>query len=392
MNEMKNLALLAGVVVACGVMTGCTSNKAQAPTGNGKLTLLSDRGVMPGPYRNPEDVKIHATAVSTQPRQVSAVSEDENLESAGGDSEAVFVPADSTQQPEAVTPQFQSDYAKPEDASPTKAPAAKAAPAPQAPKRKYKVVKGDTLSDIGYIYQISWRDIAAENNMTGKETLHEGQVLVLPDSAAETPRPRQVRKAAAKPATPPAAKKGAAAPAKNPPAAGNAAKSDAAKPAKANALPPGGVYTVVEGDSLWLICHRFGLKSDDVRALNPTVNFKNLQIGQKIMLPSGKAVKAAAADAPAKNDAPKPPKPSKPATPPALPEDTDVPPPPQPKPATPPAPPAEEPNVPPAPAPNAPAPAKVTVPDLPQFNDFTPEQPQVTPVPPANNVEPPPLP
>ncbi|MBQ7178664.1 MAG: SUMF1/EgtB/PvdO family nonheme iron enzyme, partial [Victivallales bacterium] len=45
-----------------------------------------------------------------------------------------------------------------------------------------------------------------------------------------------------------------------------------------------GVYTISPNDSLWLICKRYGLKVDDVRALNPNVDFNNLYIGQKIKL------------------------------------------------------------------------------------------------------------
>lgn len=417
MNEIKNWACIAGVLATCGVMVGCASNKAQAPTKKGTLAIFSNREVIPPPYRNPQVAQSNV-AISTKPApQVAAVPEDDNVVSVEG-SDPVFVPADSTQQPEPTTPQYQSDYAKPEDASPKAetvaspkaetATSSKPAATAKATKRTYKVVKGDTLSDIAYIYQITWRDLAAENNMTGKEILHEGQVLNLPGTAAETPRARQVRKKATKPATPPAANNTSAA--KNQSATGTAAKSDAASKSNASAktvktnalpLPANGIYTVVAGDNLWLICHRYGLKGDDVRALNPTVNFNNLQIGQKIKLADGKAGKSAAPVPAAKNDVPKPPKPPMPPAviPPPPPADGNVQPPAPPAPPAPltppapPAPPAEDANVPPAPAPNAPAAEKLNVPQLPQYNEFAPEQPPAPPIPPANNNnDEPPLP
>ena len=399
MNEKKSLVYLAGALAACGMIVGCTSTKTQAPVKKGKLTLMSDRGVIPSPYRTPQIVPVSTAAA---PRQtVLSVDEprDDEPQAVEGEKEPLFVAADSGQ-PEATSTPYQSDYAKPEDASPKTADEKTATkPNANAPKRTYKVVKGDTLTDIGYMYQISWRDLAAANNLTEKSILREGQTLVLPDSAAETPRPRQVRKAAPKAA--PAAKKTPAA--KNTPAAGATTKP-AAKPAAKNAyesLPADGIYTVVERDNLWVICHRFGLKSDDVRALNPTVNFQNLQIGQKIKLTgkqSGNGV--AVAKAAPKDDTPKPLTPPTASLPP-IPEEPNAP-----KPLTPPA--AQKPLVPPTPpatdvaapapapapeapaaeaAPEAPAAIKVTVPTVPKFDDLNPGEPQ-----PANNAEEPPLP
>ena len=393
MNEMKSLVYLAGALAACGMIVGCTSTKTQAPVKKGKLALMSDRGVIPSPYRTPQIVPVSTAAA---PRQtVSSVDEprDDEPQAVEGDKEPLFVAADSGQ-PEATSTPYQSDYAKPEDASP-KAGGEKAAPKPNVPKRTYKVVKGDTLTDIGYMYQISWRDLAAENNLTEKSILREGQTLVLPDSAAETPRPRQVRKAAPKPA--PAVKNTPAAkgtPVAKP-AAGGAAKPAAKKDYES--LPADGIYTVVERDNLWVICHRFGLKGDDVRALNPTVNFQNLQIGQKIKLSgkqSGNGV--AVAKAAIKDDTPKPLTPPAASLPP-IPEEPNTPkpltPPAAQKPLVPPTPPATDAAAPEAPAaeeaaPEAPATIKVTVPTVPKFDDLNPGEPQQ----PANNAEEPPLP
>ncbi len=404
MIEMKGFAYVAAVLAACGVMVGCRSNKgANAPRKTAKLALLESREVVPPPYRAPQFVSNNLGSASGTPIPQIVITGGEDAQ--GGDYEADFVPADTTQPPSApapqyqpaatpqyqpaATPQYQSDYASPADASPKQpAPRTAGQPAPSRSLRTYTVVKGDTLSGIGYMYQIPWQDLAAENNLTGNSILKEGMVLVLPERAAKTPRPRQVKKAAPKAAP--------AAPAtKKAPAPANSAKAaDKPAPKGTQPLPADGIYTVAAKDSLWLICHKFGLKGEDVRALNPTVNFNNLQIGQKIRLTDGKgAPKTAPAPKPAqKNDAPKPPTPPAPqaVTPPALPEAAapapQVPAPPAPEPAAPaPAPAA------PAPAPAAPAAGGLTVPTVPQMNELAPEPSPITPAP-ANNAEQPQLP
>lgn len=391
MNEMKSLVYLAGTLAVCGIIVGCSSTKSQAPVKKGTLTLMSDRGVIPPPFRSPQVVPISNVTAPRPDGVQGVVSQNDEPSSFDGGSEPDFVPADSTQ-PEATTPQYQSDYAKPEDASPTAVTVKQQSAKSNAPKRTYKIVKGDTLSDIAYMYQISWRDLAAENNLTEKSILREGQMLVLPESAAATPRPRQVRKTTSKPKAATTAKTQTNA--KTASAAGEPAKSagkaNSAPKTAAQTLPADGIYTVVSGDSLWIICHRFGLKGDDVRALNPNVNFNNLQIGQKIKLPSGKGVEAPKPAA--KNDTIKPLTPPSTSMPP-VPDDPTAP-----KMLTPPtatqttettqpAAPTAEAAKPAEPAAEMPAQPKVTMPDLPQeVNEFAPN------TQPANNAEPPQLP
>ena len=385
MKELKSLVYFAGVLTACGVMVGCRSSKApQTTSGNGKLTILSGRGVVPAPYPAPQLVHNNGgagvRAVSTRGNAF-----DDEAAAGGAGDFPEFVTADSNAQPVAPTTQF--DIAKPEDASPRPVPVAP--PKSNGPRRTYTVVKGDTLSGIGYMYQVSMYDLAAENNMGVNDKLYVGRVLNLPESAAATPRPRQVKKATSKPAPKASATSATSATAVK--------KSDAPKQA-AKPLPANGEYTVVAGDSLWVICHKFGLKGDDVRALNPNVNFNNLQIGQKIKLAGGvnAAKSSATAKAPAaKSDVPKPPAPPS-VKPPAVPETAPAPqvptlPAPQPPAPQPPAPPAPTaaPAIPAAPA--VPANGGITVPTLPAVNELAPEPSPITPAP-ANNAEQPPLP
>ncbi len=282
-KKINQTVCVAGLAAIVAVSAGCRSNK---------LSLLSDRNVIPPPYKAPQltqsapasGMQMPTIAV-TSPAIVPASSNEQPV-LPGDNASPVFVPAGN--QPAPAPPHFDT----PEDPSPKTGATAKPVPSPKAaaqpvqpqPKRTYTVVKGDTLSDIAYMYMISWQDLAAENNLTDKSILKVNQKLTLPPNAAKTPRPRQQHKAAPK-AAPKAASKGA------PP--------QAATPKRP--LPADGVYTIVAGDNLWVLAHRYGLKSDDIKAANPNVNWDNLQIGQKINL-TGKAApaqpKQAAAPAP----------------------------------------------------------------------------------------------
>ncbi len=293
-KKIKQTVCVAGLAALVTVSVGCRANK---------LTLLSDRNMIPPPYKSPQ---LTQNAPATVAREMPTVAVTQpivpanNIEQPvlpGGN--PVFVPAgapqDAPAQPQFVTPEDISPKAgttaKP--AGPSRGPAA---PPPQ-PKRTYTVVKGDTLSDIAYMYMISWRDLAAENNLTEKSVLKVNQKLVLPPNAAKTPRARQQHKSAPK-STASAPKSTAPAPKGTTPAA----PPKAATPK--HPLPADGIYTIVANDNLWDIAKHFGLKSEDIMELNPNVNWNRLQIGQKIKLPVGKSApaqpkQAAAAPAPA---------------------------------------------------------------------------------------------
>lgn len=58
--------------------------------------------------------------------------------------------------------------------------------------------------------------------------------------------------------------------------------------------PTGGTYTVREGDNDWVIAHKFGTTSSNIRALNPSIDWRTLQIGAKVQVPGGKAEQTAA--------------------------------------------------------------------------------------------------
>ena len=375
-KKIKQTVCTAGLAAIVAVSAGCRASK---------LSLLSDRDIIPPPFKSPQ---LTQTAPEPAIREIPAIpmtstavipagNEQPSLPGEGGS--PIFVQAG----PQDITVS-QQHFDTPEDVSPKTADEPKkstpAKPAPQQPKRTYTVVKGDTLSDIAYMYMISWRDLAAENNLTEKSVLKVNQKLVLPSNAAEKPRARQQRKAVPSKS----ASKGTA------PAAG-ASKAPASTPAAAKLpLPPDGIYTIVPGDNLWVIAKRFGLKSEDIRAANPDVNFDNLQINQKIKLPVASAKPGSAA--PAKADPKKAPKPIDATVVPPMPPAPVEPPqanavvpepvqPPMPVPA-----PAPAPGVVPAPAP-APQPVPL-VPATPEIPGLAPQpvtpQPQATPLVPAN--------
>lgn len=63
---------------------------------------------------------------------------------------------------------------------------------------------------------------------------------------------------------------------------------------KTTSKPTGGTYTVKEGDNDWVIAHKFGTTSSKIRALNPSIDWRTLQIGAKVQVPGGKAEQTAA--------------------------------------------------------------------------------------------------
>lgn len=60
------------------------------------------------------------------------------------------------------------------------APAPKKAPAPAA-QRTHTVKKGDTLSEIGEKYGVSWKEIAKVNDIENPDLIFPGQKFIIPD-------------------------------------------------------------------------------------------------------------------------------------------------------------------------------------------------------------------
>lgn len=167
---------------------------------------------------------------------------------------------------------------------------------PVAGQQTYTVVAGDTLSDIGYRYGVSWKAIAELNGISETAPLRLNQKLVLPANALATPRAPQVRSHSAQ---------------------GSKAPATPVKPAKE------GTYSVRAGDSLWTIAKANHIKFNDIQTWNPDAVNKPLKIGQLINIKDPKgtadAAKPAAANEATKKAAEKPAATTAPATPAPLP-------------------------------------------------------------------------
>ncbi|OPZ26564.1 MAG: autolysin [Lentisphaerae bacterium ADurb.BinA184] len=285
-SEKKWMRFGAGLALAgglLGVTEGCRSNPKP---------LLDSRDSIPAPYAQPQ-----ATAVYGRPAP------------------GAFAPAARGVVPPMPrapieTPDFaEADFGEPEvvqfaepapaapapkTARPAPAPAPKTAPAarpaalelPRAPESKlitYKVEKNDSLWEIGQMYGVSHEELATYNKLKPDAKLVVGKKLTIPPGGKYVPPDQRPKP---KPRPKPVA---AAAPVKT------TAGTPAAKPARTyEAVPADGLYTIKEGDNPWLLARRFGVKTDDILALNGLQPNSVLQIGTRIKLPAAAATTAVA--------------------------------------------------------------------------------------------------
>ncbi len=184
-----------------------------------------------------------------------------------------------------VTPAIANPLTPPAD--PTPAPAA--APAPEVASTAatpYVVKHGDVLERIAHQNHITVAKLKEANNLSS-DFLHIGQKLVIP---AATPKTTVATTAT------PAASTDKAAPAK-PTVAPEAKNKDTAislKPKKnktiiasTNSKP--GYYTVVKGDNLTKIAHKFKTTPNAIMTANNLSDPKKLSIGTKLKIPSREA-------------------------------------------------------------------------------------------------------
>jgi LysM repeat protein len=118
------------------------------------------------------------------------------------------------------------------------------APAAHADDGVHVVQRGDTLASIAQRYQVSMRDLAANNGIVNPNIIRIGQRLVIPGSSADT---------------------------NNRIAIAN------------NALPAGdGYYTVQRGDTLAQVAQNNGMNVGDLLRLNGLTNPNFIWVGQKL--------------------------------------------------------------------------------------------------------------
>jgi membrane-bound lytic murein transglycosylase D len=125
-------------------------------------------------------------------------------------------------------------------------------PPPTPAVREHIVKRGETLSEIAGLYNMSWKDLMRYNNLTKADYIVEGQVLKIPPYG-QAPTV-------------------------------DAPMEDAGSPPPP--LPPTGgqTYTVRKGDSLWEIATDHGTTVAELKRAN-RLQTNVLQIGQELVIP-----------------------------------------------------------------------------------------------------------
>jgi LysM repeat protein len=187
----------------------------------------------------------------------------------------------------------------------------------------YTVVSRDSLARIAHHHHITVAKLKAANNLKS-DMLHIGQKLIIPSSATSpdatttlaaihepsAPVYGNLADTSATAATVPAPTATAPATDTASDTAMDASMSQAkpsAKPAKpihehssmASATGSRHLYTVVKGDTLTKIAHKFRTTTSAIMAANDSVDARKLRIGQKLKIPSQESRSANITPAPA---------------------------------------------------------------------------------------------
>lgn len=113
----------------------------------------------------------------------------------------------------------------------------------------YRIREGDTISEIAARFHVKTRDILRANGLTASSNLKLGRVLYIPSASRTSSRSDHV---------------------------------------PSGHVPSGsGTYVVRNGDHDWTLAARFGVTPTEIRRMNPGLNWRALQIGQRIHVPSG---------------------------------------------------------------------------------------------------------
>lgn len=225
---MKRMQGAAGILIIGGsaVMlsaTGCSSMKRTPPP-----PLLDDRGMIPAPYLQPGD---------EVPEEPSGFADD------GMD----FVPPTPTEMGE---PDMGGEGIE-------------LPPPVEAPTVTYTVKKGDSLWKISRRYGVSFKELAAYNDMEPDDTLVVGKKLVIPPGGklVEDTGPAETGVA---------------------PSAGTGTGTTTIE---REPIPSDRKYTVKSGDNLWVIARRFGVKVADLKRVND-LDSDMIHVGDVLVLPT----------------------------------------------------------------------------------------------------------
>jgi LysM repeat protein len=176
----------------------------------------------------------------------------------------------------ADTERAEAGLTDPAPAAEAPAPRAGSAPAPQAlaaddpqpageaTPRSYVIAPGDTLGSIGRRFGVGAEELAAANGISDPRSLRPGQVLELPGGAAA-----------------PGARAAAEPPTASPP------RAEAVVASAQPAPQPPRTYTVAPGDTLGSIGRRFGVAPAELAAASGVSDPRRLRPGQVLELPAG---------------------------------------------------------------------------------------------------------
>ncbi|MNX60114.1 Murein DD-endopeptidase MepM [compost metagenome] len=185
---------------------------------------------------------------------------------------AAVVPVSAGPAPE------QAGAEQPQQVAPAKAGAVPAVPLVLAPTKTYRVVAGDTISEIAKAHRITRRALRAANGFGQDSHLKVGQTLLIPmpfDAAVpETSAPKAPDQLARREAG------GARAEA----VAAEKADKPAAKPKKKRTRST--TYAIQDGDTLSGIADKYDLRVADLVEANDIDFHTRLKIGRKIVIPA----------------------------------------------------------------------------------------------------------
>ena len=279
--KMNLLSSCGTLALAAAVAIGAAGCRTATPKTNTYTGLLSGRSVIPPAYAEIKPIPAAPAPAAQETPAFQGI----------GEENAFVVPGpELTEQPEIQEIEAPEGPEAPEApaASENKGwtlPAVPAGAAAAEPGEVYVVRGGDSLSRIAATHGVKTSDLLAANpQVKSADKIFVGQKLNLPAGAVST---SPVKKADAK--TAPAAK------------AADKKKAPATS-AQRESIPADGKYTVKSGDSLWIVGHRFGVKTDDIRRWND-LSSDTLQVGQILNL-TGAAAPEAPKAAPAPVAAP----------------------------------------------------------------------------------------
>jgi LysM repeat protein len=170
-----------------------------------------------------------------------------------------------------------------------------ASTAPTAGGNQYTVKAHDSLAKIAHSNHITVANLMAANSMTS-DKLSIGQKLTIPAKTPELGTTEATGPAVTTTTTPAPTPTTATPAPEATPAPAPVVKTPAAKPAKtvvAKASPKAPVephtYTVVKGDTLTKIAHKFKTTPTALMAVNGIADPTKLSIGKKLTIPSKEA-------------------------------------------------------------------------------------------------------